>query len=587
LLKNCWGENTNLYEQSKMLFASNCVKMESTFICHCRETLMSSQFSINKVDSISQIRFNLPKKISCRLYALRAIGTGTTLVKLHPLFLSLPLILLYYFCIFVHNFFRQNNFMNITANLVGVLPMIVIALVTLLIILVDALYKENARISFWVSLVGTLAAFFVTFNQTLQQTVFNGMVLVDGFTRFCTLVLLCGTILTILLSRSYLEKLEIHFGEYYALLLSAVLGMMFLTSAGDLMMMFIGIELMSVCFYVLAGFLRKRTTSNESALKYFLLGAFATGFLLYGIALLYGSSGTTNIAMIISELDSLQTSMLFWLGIGLLLIGFAFKVAAVPFHMWAPDVYEGAPTSVTAFMATTGKTAAFSGFLLAFANIVGHTSQNFSHEKLSLALAIISAASMILGNVVAISQTNIKRMLAYSSIAHAGYMLAGLASGTQYGVQGILFYLAAYTLMNLGAFGVISLVEQIEETNLSLNDYAGFSQKQPALAAMFAIFMFSLSGIPPFAGFFGKYYVFAAAVSGGFTWLAIIGVLTSAIAAYYYLRIVVLMYFKNSETELIVSASRISFAAISLAAIGVIIFGMFPSLLTNLITKSW
>jgi NADH-quinone oxidoreductase subunit N len=477
--------------------------------------------------------------------------------------------------------------MNIIVNLIGVLPMVVLSLVALLIILVDALYKENARISFWLALAGTVATFFVTFNQTPQQSVFNGMVLVDGFTRFCTLVLLCGTFLTILLSRSYLEKMEIHFGEYYALILSAVLGMMFLASAGDLMMIFVGIELMSVCFYVLAGFMRKRSTSNESALKYFLLGAFATGFLLYGIALLYGASGTTNISAIVSQLDSLQTSILFWIGIGLLLIGFAFKVAAVPFHMWAPDVYEGAPTSVTAFMATTGKTAAFSGLLLVFANVVGHTSQNFSHEKISLALAVVSAASMILGNVVAISQTNIKRMLAYSSIAHAGYMLAGLASGTQYGVHGILFYLAAYTLMNLGAFGVISLVEQIEEKNLSLNDYAGFSQKQPVLAGLMAIFMFSLSGIPPFAGFFGKYYVFAAAVSGGFTWLAIVGVLTSAIAAYYYLRIVVLMYFKNSETEIAVSTSRISFAAISLAAIGVVLFGMFPSLLTDLITKSW
>jgi len=467
------------------------------------------------------------------------------------------------------------------------MPMFVLAVVALLVILVDALYKENARVSFWIALLGTLATFFVSFNQSPQESVFNGMVLVDTFTRFCALVLLTGTFLTILLSRSYLEKMEIRFGEYYALILSAVLGMMMLASAGDLIVVFIGIELMSVCFYVLAGFMRKRMTSNESSLKYFLLGAFATGFLLYGIALLYGSSGTTNIRMIISHLDSLQTSVLFWLGIGLLFIGFAFKVAAVPFHMWAPDVYEGAPTSVTAFMATTGKTAAFSGFLLAFANIVGHTSQNFSHEKLSLAFAIISSASMILGNVVAISQTNIKRMLAYSSIAHAGYMLAGLASGTVYGVQGILFYLAAYTLMNLGAFGVISLVEQIEEKNLSLNDYAGLSQKQPALSAMMAIFMFSLSGIPPFAGFFGKYYVFAAAVSGGFTWLAIVGVTTSMVAAYYYLRIVVLMYFKSSETEMTVSSSPISFAAISLAAIGVVIFGMFPSLLTSIISNSW
>jgi len=292
------------------------------------------------------------------------------------------------------------------------------------------------------------------------------MLIIDNFSRFSSLVLCVGTFLTILISRSYLEKMQTHFGEYYALILSALLGMLFIASAGDLIMIFVGIELMSVCFYVLAGFMRKRLTSNESSLKYFLLGAFATGFLLYGIALLYGASGTTNISSLISKLDSLQFSVLFWLGIGLLLIGFAFKVAAVPFHMWAPDVYEGAPTSVTGFMATAGKTAAFSGFLVAFADVVGHSTQNFSHEKISFAISIVSVASMFIGNVVAISQSNIKRMLAYSSVAHAGYMLAGLASGTQYGVQGILFYLAAYTLMNLGAFGVISLLEQSEEKKI-------------------------------------------------------------------------------------------------------------------------
>ena len=473
--------------------------------------------------------------------------------------------------------------MNLLSNLIGALPMFVLSAFILLVILIDALYKENARISFWISILGIATTFYYSFNQVPQEPAFNGMLIIDNFSRFSFLVLCVGTFLTILLSRSYLEKMQTHFGEYYALILSALLGMLFIASAGDLIMIFVGIELMSVCFYVLAGFMRKRLTSNESSLKYFLLGAFATGFLLYGIALLYGASGTTNISLLISKLDSLQFSILFWIGIGLLLIGFAFKVAAVPFHMWAPDVYEGAPTSVTGFMATAGKTAAFSGFLVAFANVVGHSTQNFSHEKISFAISIVSVASMFIGNVVAISQSNIKRMLAYSSVAHAGYMLAGLASGTQYGVQGILFYLAAYTLMNLGAFGVISLLEQSEEKNLSLNDYAGLSQKQPVLAGMMAIFMFSLSGIPPFAGFFGKYYVFAAAVNGGLTWLAIAGVLTSAIGAYYYLRIVVLMYFKESETEISTTQSRISLTAISLAAIGVIMFGMFPSLLTNLI----
>jgi NADH-quinone oxidoreductase subunit N len=472
--------------------------------------------------------------------------------------------------------------MILSTDLYGVLPMFVLACVSLLTLLLDAFNQENVNVSFTVTICGILATLFLTYLQPAQSPVFNGMILVNHSTKFLSLVVLAGAFFSAVLSQHYLKKMNAYCGEYYVLILFATLGMLMLVCAGDLLIIFLGIELMSLSFYVLAGFMRKRSSSNESAIKYFLLGAFATGFLLYGIALLYGASGTTNIDALTSKLDALETSTFFWLGIGLLFVGFAFKIASAPFHMWAPDVYEGAPTSSTGFMASAGKTAAFSGLLVVFAGILSHQSGMFSSQKISTMIAIISAASMILGNVIAIAQTNIKRMLAYSSIAHAGYMLAGLAAGSAYGSNGIMFYLAAYTLMTLGSFGIISLVENTEEKNISLNDYAGLSNKQPALAAMMAIFMFSLSGIPPFAGFFGKYYVFAAAVQGGYMWLAILGVLTSCIAAYYYLRVIVLMYFKDNEAEILVSTSRTSFVALSVVACGVVVFGMFPSLLTTL-----
>ena len=476
--------------------------------------------------------------------------------------------------------------MILSSDILGVLPMFVLACVSLLVLLLDAFNKENANISFFITVAGIFATILLAYFQPVQSDIFKGAVLINNSTKFLSLVILTGALVSTVLSKHYLEKMNVYYGEYFILILFATLGMLMIANAGDLLTIFLGIELMSLSFYVLAGFMRKRSSSNESAIKYFLLGAFATGFLLYGIALLYGAAGTTNITELIGKLDALQSSVLFWLGTGLLFVGFAFKIASAPFHMWAPDVYEGAPTSSTGFMASAGKTAAFSGLIVVFAGILSHQSAMFSSQKISTMVAVISAASMITGNIIALSQSNIKRMLAYSSIAHAGYMLAGLAAGNTYGSNGIMFYLAAYTLMTLGAFGIISLVENTEEKNLLLNDYAGLAKKQPALAAMMAIFMFSLSGIPPFAGFFGKYYVFAAAVQGGFTWLAIIGVLTSCIAAYYYLRVIVLMYFKDSEAEIVIGTSRTSFVTLSIVACGVVLFGMFPSLLTSLFLQT-
>jgi NADH-quinone oxidoreductase subunit N len=356
------------------------------------------------------------------------------------------------------------------------------------------------------------------------------------------------------------------------MLLFTTVGMMLIASANDLIILFLGIELMSVCLYVLAGFIRTKERANEAALKYFLLGAFSTGFLLYGIALIYGAVGTTNLLLIQNLFAVVSNNPLFVVGAGLLIIGLAFKVGAVPFHMWVPDVYEGAPTTVTAFMSTGVKAAAFAAFITVFIRTF-----DFLGGRVNEIIALLAAASMILGNITAIVQTNIKRMLAYSSIAHAGYMLSGIAAGTIDGQVGVMFYLAAYSMMNLGAFAIISFVERENDKNLLLDDYHGLSRQQPFLAFLMAVFMFALAGVPPFAGFFGKYYVFLAVIKSHMTWLAIIGVLASLVSAYYYLHVVVLMYFREGHADVASKPSRAALTVVVVCAAAVLILGIFPS----------
>ena len=375
--------------------------------------------------------------------------------------------------------------------------------------------------------------------------------------------------------------MECHRGEFYILILFSTVGMMLMAGALNLITVFLGIELMSVSLYVLAGFMRKKVRSNESALKYFLLGAFATGFLLYGIALIYGTSGTTDLVAISKLFPQLSHNPIFLVGCGLLVVAFSFKIAAVPFHMWAPDVYEGAPTTVSGFMSTGAKAAAFATFLLVFVRVF-----DIAGTSLSQVIAVIAAASMIVGNVTAVAQTNVKRMLAYSSIAHAGYMLSGIAAANVEGETGILFYLLAYTFVNVGAFGIVSIMERQDDKKLNFEDYEGLSARRPALAVLMTIFMFSLAGIPPFAGFFGKYYVFLAAVKANLTWLAILGVLTSLISVYYYLRLVVLMYFREGDADLDHSVPRRSMIALAIAAISIVVLGLYPSLIVDL-TRSF
>lgn len=390
-----------------------------------------------------------------------------------------------------------------------------------------------------------------------------------------------GAALVTLLSMDYIKKYGTYFGEYYIILQTSVLGMMFMAGAKDLLVIFLGLEIMSVSFYILAGMNRKRLNANEASLKYFLLGAFATGFVVYGLALIYGSAQTTSIDYITSHFSELTKNLLFITGILLFLIGFSFKIAAFPFHMWVPDVYEGSPTTVAALFSTGGKAAAFSAIIVTLFALFNGTHGNIFTPY----LAVISLLSMFYGSIVAIAQDNIKRMLAYSSISHAGYLAIGLAAGNHDAIAGVIFYLAAYTFMNLGAFGIVSIIEGKDETNLNINSYAGLGNRKPFLAALLSLFMFALAGIPPFAGFFGKYYIFIAAVKAQLTWLAILGVISSAISVYFYLRIVVLMYFKSSENDYEIESSNPAMVAIVLSVLVIIILGIMPGSFLDMVTR--
>lgn len=463
-------------------------------------------------------------------------------------------------------------------DLLHILPIIIVTVTALAILILEITIKRAEPVVFAFSLIGLIAAGVSAISLYPQSgTAFNEMVSIGGFASFFHVAFIVVTILTFLISRQYIERMGIYHSEYYAIILFSLVGMMLIASSLDLLMLFIGIELMSLSFYILAGFMRTRLTSNESALKYFLLGAFATGFLVYGIALVYGASGTTNLASIAEQIDQLFNSTLFWMGVAMLTMGFSFKIASVPFHMWAPDVYEGAPTTVTAFMSTAGKAAAFAGFLIVIMfSFAGGT------EKLQDLFAILAVASMVVGNVIAISQHNLKRMLAYSSIAHAGYMLIGFAAASELGMSGVMFYIVAYGFMNIGAFGVLSMTEYGENKNLTFDEYKGLATRKPFVAALMAIFMFSLSGIPPFAGFFGKYYIFLAAIQEGYTWLAIVGVLASVIGVYYYIRVIIYMYFYDGDVTLEAEPSYIGMTALVLAALAVLQMGIFPSTVLRL-----
>lgn len=463
----------------------------------------------------------------------------------------------------------------------NIMPIVIIGAGIVLSILIELYLKGSKKIMPWFSLLIFISAAFYSLTTVKNQSiVFQNMLSTGGVTNIFYFIFNIGAALVCLLSIDYIKKYGINYSEYYILIQNSVLGMMLMAGAKNLFMIFLGLEIMSVCFYVLAGLNRRKDKAIEASLKYFLLGAFATGFLVYGIALIYGSAQTTSIEIITAGFSEYSSNIIFLVGILLFLIGFSFKIAAFPFHMWVPDVYEGAPTTITGLFSTVGKAAAF-------AAIIATLTALFSGVGSSIFLpylAVLSIFSMLFGSIVAIAQSNIKRMLAYSSISHAGYILIGLAAGTSAGVAGVVFYLAVYTFMNLAAFGIISLIEGENDANLDINSYSGLGTKSPFLAALLAIIMFSLAGLPPLGGFFAKYYVFIAAIRSGLTWLAILGIIASVISVYFYLRIVVLMYFKESDGELIHSKSYSGLFGVVVSVLLVILLGIFPGSLLDLIT---
>jgi NADH-quinone oxidoreductase subunit N len=402
---------------------------------------------------------------------------------------------------------------------------------------------------------------------------FHQMVSIDPFARFLEVVILAGAFVSILVSYGYARERKIGSGEYYALLLFATFGMLLMAEGVDLLVIFLGLETLSISLYVLAGIRLGDVRSGEAALKYLLLGAFATGFLLYGIALLYGATGSTNLHDMLARIgqEGRPDDPMLFAGVALLVVGLGFKIASVPFHMWTPDVYEGAPTAVTGFMSVGVKAAAFAAILRIF--LYGLTELTPDWSRL---LSVLALLTMIVGNVVAIAQSNVKRMLAYSSIAHAGYLLVAVVSADDLGAAGALFYLAAYTATNLGAFAVVAL--QREETGETIDAFAGLASRKPLLAGAMALFMLSLAGIPPTAGFAGKFYIFGAALNSGHPWLAIVGVLTSVVSVYYYLRVVVVMYMKPSpEAEAFLPTAVPAAVAVFVTALLVLHLGIDPS----------
>ncbi len=470
--------------------------------------------------------------------------------------------------------------LNNLQELYNVIPLLIIGGGILISLIIEMYFKKSETILPWFTILILLAAgFHALFNVYTIATAFQNMLAVGGGVSIFYFIFTIGAAIVVMLSIDYIKKYGTYYGEYYILIQTSVLGMMLMAGAKDLFVIFLGLELMSVSFYALAGLNRKKLKANEAALKYFLLGAFATGFIVYGIALIYGTVQSTSIDMISSRFSELISNKLFDAGILLFLIGFSFKIAAFPFHMWVPDVYEGSPSTVAGLFSTGGKAAAFSAIIVSLGILFTGRIGNIFTPYLSA----IAVFSMVFGSIVAIAQDNIKRMLAYSSIAHAGYMIIGLASGNPLGVSGVIFYLTAYTFMNLAAFGVVALIEGREEANLSLKSYSGLASRSPLLAALLSIVMFSLAGIPPFAGFFGKYYVFIAAVKSNLTWLAIIGVLSSVISVYFYLRVVVLMYFKDSETELTLEKSNTGLFAVIVSVAVVIAIGVAPGSVIGLI----
>ena len=465
-------------------------------------------------------------------------------------------------------------------DLIALAPVLVLSVFAMLVLVLDLWGGRNKSLLVFTSLVGLLMTAISAFaKHPIPAYSFNNSYIVDHMSLFFICIFTISSALAILLSVEYNEREGIRAGEYYALILFCTVGMILLASSTDMIMIFLGIEIISICLYVLAGIRRNDHRSNEAALKYFLLGAFATGFLLYGMTLVYGSTGSTNLFKISEFVQnpSAQSSPLLLMGLVLLVIGFGFKVASAPFHMWAPDVYQGAPTPVTAFMAVGPKAAAFAAFFRVFADAFPEMSSSW--ETL---LSIIAVLSMVVGNLGAIMQTNIKRMLAFSSVSHAGYILMAVISKSSLGISSMLFYMLTYAFMTFGVFGIIIILGRKGEENLEIQNYSGLAYKHPVIALSMTIFLLSLGGLPPFAGFVAKFYLFSAAIQEGLLTLVIIAVLNSAISFYYYLKIVVFMYMKEPEAEFNISLTPMTLFVVLIGVLGTIQLGIFPNAIITL-----
>ncbi len=485
-------------------------------------------------------------------------------------------------------------------NLEVTLPVVFLGLFTTMLLIVDLFVPRDRKILTAYATAGALIVAFILnlFSFTSGETAFFDMVVADRFTGFLNIVVLIAAFIGLLISVDYLERTNLHVGEFYSLLLFSVIGIMLMGSANDLLVVFVSFELLSIPLYVMAGMRSKDPKSEESAMKYFIMGAFASAIFVFGSAFIYGATGSTNLPEIfvaVREIVSTSGTATVYLlvGISLVFVALGFKVAAVPFHMWAPDVYEGAPTPVTAFMSVGAKVGGFGALLRIMA--IGLPAFVANDGDLNTAwqgsVVVIAAATMILGNFVAISQSNIKRMLAYSSIAHAGYLLMAVAAiGThdvmEAATTGALIYLMAYTFTNLGAFSVVIAIEKDDGTGTSIDDFVGLSRSRPGLAAMMAFFMLSLIGVPTTAGFVGKFLIFKAAMEANLVVLAIIGVLTSVVSAFYYARIIVNMYLQDGEGDLAEGATNYLSAAVYVAFSGTLILGLFPILMTNLLQET-
>jgi len=467
----------------------------------------------------------------------------------------------------------------------ALIPLLIIVFASLCIMILEVfLKKENKDYLAYISIIFlVVCGFFLVRAWNKDFSYFNGNLFLDNLSLFFSFIFLITTFLVILISMKYISLQGVNCGEYYSLLLLALSGMLIMVSSGDLLVIFLGLEVLSISSYSLAGLRMKEEKSSEAAIKYFLLGCFASAFLVYGIALLYGATYSTDIDSIINHFQSGESlGLMALIGLGMVVIGFGFKIAVVPFHMWTPDVYEGAPTPITAFFSVGPKAVGFAVLLRMLYPYLKNVQD--SSQAIFLLLCIISVLTMVVGNLIALRQTNLKRILAYSSIAHAGYLLIAILAQDN---ASLVFYLTVYIFMNIGAFAAVIALGKKDKEYLELEDYAGIGFKYPWIGATFSVFLLSLAGFPPTGGFLAKFYVFSAAVRQDLVPLVIIGVMASLISVFYYLRIIVYMYMKEPSYEVDINIDNPGlFLVLFLCLYGVLQLGIFPGNVLILIKQA-